>query len=178
MRSKLVFIGVIFLVLLGFSSRGAAGVSINIGVSPPPLVIYGPPEVVVIPGTYVYFCPGVEADIFFYGGYWYRPYEGRWYKATVYDGPWAYIVTADVPYVLFHLPPDFRVISGYRRIPYAELHRNWRAWEREKYWDRVGWGRHGLEREREHGLAPPFRGEGERGRERHNFDTGRARERH
>jgi hypothetical protein len=47
MRSKLVSIGVMFLVLLGFSNRGVAGVSINIGISPPPLVIYGPPEVVV-----------------------------------------------------------------------------------------------------------------------------------
>jgi len=46
-------------------------------------------------------------------------------------------------------------MSEYRRIPYRELNENWRTWQRDRYWDRVGWER---DREREHGVAPEFRG--------------------
>ena len=170
MKLKLVFIGAIFLVSLGFPGRGVARVSIDIQVGPPPLVISGPPEVVVIPGTYVYFVPGIETDLFFYGGYWFRPHEERWFRSENYNGPWIYIARENVLDVLFHLPRDYRAMSGYRHIPYRNLSRNWRTWEREKYWERHGWGRHDLDREREHGVAPSFRE-----RERHDFDRGRER---
>ncbi len=173
-KLELVLIGVMFLVLLGFPQRGVARVSVDIRISPPPLVITGPPEVVVIPGTYVYFVPGVEADLFFYGGYWYRPYEGRWFRSANYGGPWVFIEKA--PRVLFRLPPNYRTMSGYSRIPYRDLSRNWRTWQRDKYWERHGWGRRDFEREREHGIAPPYRGDG-RDRERHNYDRGGERER-
>src|SRR5512135_3392767 len=104
MKMRLVSTAAMFLVLLAFSSTGIAGVSINIGVSLPPLVISAPPVVAVIPGTYVYFCPDVAADIFFYDGYWFRSYEGNWYRAVDYNGPWVYIAMASVPTVFFQLP--------------------------------------------------------------------------
>jgi hypothetical protein len=173
---KWVLMGTMLLVLLGFGfpSQGLTRVSLDIQVNPPPLIIEGPPEMVVIPGTYVYFSPDVQGDLLFYGGYWYRPYEGRWFRSANYRGPWVYIGRADVPRVFFELPRDYRAMSGYRRIPYRDLSRNWRTWEREKYWERHGWGR----QEREHGAAPSFR---EREGERHHFDNEwdhRERERH
>ncbi len=177
---KLVLVGAMFLGLLSFPGSGAARVDINVQIAPPPLVIGGPPEVAVIPGTYVYFVPDIQGDLFFYAGYWYRPYEGRWFRSASYEGPWVYIVRDRVPAVLFRLPPNYRAMSGYRRIPYRDLSRNWRTWERDKYWERHGWGR--AEREREHGVAPGFR-ERERergtapGRERHDYNRGRERER-
>lgn len=67
---------------VGIPGTGEARADISIGISPPSLVISGPPEVAVIPGTYVYFVPDAEADLFFYGGYWYRPPEGRWFRAS------------------------------------------------------------------------------------------------
>ena len=73
---------------------------------------------------------------------------------------------------LLRLPPDYRAMTGYRRIPYRDLSRNWRTWERDRYWERHGWGR--PEREREHGVAPGFR---DRERERHDLNRGRERER-
>lgn len=159
-----------FLIFQGIPGKSEARVDINIGISPPPLVISGPPEVAIIPGTYVYFVPDVSADLFFYGGHWYRPHEGRWFRASSYDGRWVYIERASVPEVLFRLPPDYRAMTGYRRIPYRDLSRNWRTWERDRYWERHGWGR--PEREREHGVAPGFRD-----RERRDYDRGRERER-
>lgn len=105
--------------------------------APPAYVIQTAPPVVPIPGTYVYFVPDIGADILFYHGFWYRPYAGRWFRATTYNGPWVYIVPRMVPHVLRGLPPDYRrgIPPGYRPIPYQELQGNWRRWERERYWD-------------------------------------------
>lgn len=151
---KLLATGSILILLLVFSGTSLARVSVNIVL--PPLVFAAPPPVVVIPGTYAYFCPEAAVDIFFYHGYWYRPYEGRWYRAAGYNGPWVFVAPASVPYVLLHVPPDFRT-REYRRIPYGELNRNWRAWERGRYWEKHDWGRRDLERERHHGIAPSYR---------------------
>ncbi len=160
-KIEMVVTGAVLLALLVFPSSGATRVSVDIQVSLPPLVISAPPVVAVIPGTYVYFCPIVEADLFFYAGYWYRPYEGGWYRATGYNGPWVRIIASNVPQVFYRLPPNYRAVSGYqyRHIPYRDLSRNWRTWEREKYWEKHGWERHDLNREREHGVAPPFGGD-------------------
>ena len=118
---------------------------------PPPVVAFpGEPEMVVVPGTYVYFAPGVNEDLFFYHDYWYRPYEGRWYRARSYNGPWAFIERTRVPRVFFQLPPDYRRMDYRARIPYPELRRNWRAWEHERHWDRPEAAREHREGEREY----------------------------
>lgn len=120
-------------------SGGARGadVHVGIGIVPPPVVFSAPPSVFVIPGTYAYYIPGIQADIFFYRGYWYRPYRGYWYRAHRYDGPWVHIGPRRVPGPVLHVPPDFRRLRpGYERIPYGHLRKNWRRWERERYWDR------------------------------------------
>ena len=163
-------IAIISMLFLGFPGQSTAGISIGINIPIPPLFTFPvPPELVVIPGTYAYYCPGVSVNIFFYAGYWYRPYEGYWYRSVSYDGPWVYI--ENVPYVLVNLPPDYRVITrGERRIPYAELHRDWRGWERDRYWEHHNWGR--PEPERHYGWSPSY-GYGEQhnwarvGHERH-----------
>ncbi len=131
----LLCLGVISLALLGYPATANGRVEVNIVL--PPLVVAAPPEVVVIPGTYVYFAPGIEVDFFFYHGYWYRPYRGYWYRATGYNGPWVYIAPSRVPRPLLSLPPDFRRIPpGHQRIPYGQLKKNWRTWERQKHWDK------------------------------------------
>ena len=68
-----------------------AAVDISIGISlPPPIVFAAPPEVIVIPETYVYVVPDIDVDIFFWGGWWWRPWEGRWYRSQYYDRGWGY----------------------------------------------------------------------------------------
>ncbi|MGO8988181.1 MAG: hypothetical protein ACLQGU_17180 [bacterium] len=149
--------------------------SINIGFPlPPPFVFPAPPSVAVIPGTDAYYCPDAGFDIFFYSGNWYRSFEGRWYLATAYDGPWVYV--ASPPVVFLNLPTDFRIIvGGEGRIPFGELHRNWRAWERDRYWEHHDWGR--PEHERHYGVAPSFR-ERERGEHGGAVHGGRMHEEH
>jgi len=51
------------------------------------------------------------------------------------------------------------VPPGYRHIPYAEFRKNWKTWERDKYWEKHG-GRE-------------WHGEG-----REHHDEGRGRGRH
>ena len=164
---KVAFAGVFLSLLLGFSGQSMADIhtganiplpNISVNVPPPPIFVFpAPPELVVIPATYVYYCPDVDFDIYFYDGYWYRFDGGYWYGSVSYSGPWTYVER--VPPVLLILPPDYRIITGEeRRIPYAELDGNWRAWRRDRYWDRVGWGK--SEQEMYHGIAPYY-GSGE-----------------
>jgi len=137
-----IFLGIIILISMGYSNRVIAEVNINVGINvppPPPLAIPAPPPVIVIPRTYVYFAPKVEVDIFFYHGYWYRPHQGHWYRSTSYNGRWVYIPPKKVPPGLLNLPPDFRhVPPGHQHIPHGQLKKNWKTWEKEKYWDRHG----------------------------------------
>ena len=133
------FAGIVILTLINCPPSSIAEVDINIGINvgpPPPVVIPVPPAVIVIPGTYVYVAPDVEVDILFYHGYWYRPHEGRWYRATVYNGPWIFVEPARVPGVLLHLPSDYHHLPpGHARIPYGQLKKNWKTWEKERHWD-------------------------------------------
>jgi hypothetical protein len=118
---KLIIMATMLLLLLGFSGTGTAGVRINIGIPlPPPFVIAAPPEVVVIPGTYVYYYPDVDFDLFFYGGYWFRPFGGYWFRSGSYGGPWVHI--EGPPSVLLSLPPNYRII-----IRGGKTHPLWRT---------------------------------------------------
>jgi hypothetical protein len=115
---------------------GEAGVNLNITIPLPGLEIVAPPAMVVIPGTYAYYAPDVEADLFFYHGYWYRPYQGGWYYSLGYNGPWGRVTIGNVPPPLVNLRPDYRNIPDrYGRMPYGTVQRNWRQWEEERYWD-------------------------------------------
>lgn len=57
---------------------------------PPPLLLPVPPWLVVIPETNVYAVPDIHEDIFFYGGWWWRPWQNRWYRSRYQDRDWAY----------------------------------------------------------------------------------------
>ncbi len=120
-----------------------AEVNVNINVPLPGLVISAPPAMIVVPGTYVYYPPEVEADIFFYRGYWYRPYGGVWYIANGYNGPWRTIGPGRVPRSLIEVPPGYRHIPpGHERMPYGMVKKNWRTWEKERHWDHDERGEH------------------------------------
>src|SRR5512134_2709028 len=89
-----------------------AGVDISIGISlPPPVVFMEPPAVIVMPDTYyVYVVPDIDVDIFFWNGWWWRPWEGRWYRSRYYDRGWAYY--SYVPRFYYDVDPGWR---GYYR---------------------------------------------------------------
>lgn len=134
----LFFIAALLFVMAGLSN---AGVNVNVNIGPPPVYTFSaPPELVVIPNTYVYFAPGVDMNIVFYHGYWYRPYNGYWYRGSGYNGPWVHIGTPRVPRYIINLPPDYRrTYYSNPRIPYGHVHSNWNRWEKERYWHKRHW---------------------------------------
>lgn len=138
MKSKLSTILVlasVVLIFLFLPHRGNAGLPIP--PLPPKLFLPVPPPVIPVPGAYAYFAADTDIDILFHHGTWYRPYGGRWYSSSHYNGPWGFIEVRRVPHVLINLPSDFRRVSpGHERIPYGHLKKNWKTWERDKHWDK------------------------------------------
>jgi len=139
-KSWLLVIVALLLVLTGSATQSEAGVHVNIGVNLPAVRFAAPPEVVVIPGTYVYMVPDIDVDILFFHGYWWRPYEGQWYRSRDYRGGWRHIEPEKIPFGLRELPHDYRhrLSPGYERIHQRDVQRNWKKWEKERYWDKRG----------------------------------------
>ncbi len=161
--------------LLSFSGIGSA-IDLHIGIGGPPSVSFAsPPELVPIPGRYVYYVPDTDFDLFFYHGYWYRPYDRRWYRSYSYSGPWESV--RDIPPALVDLPPDYRSVPpGYYRVPYGDVRNNWQAWERDRYWDRMGEHRGYTDRDWRRGFHPEY--DRDYNRERHGYEGEGEHERH
>jgi hypothetical protein len=107
-----------------------------------------------IPETYVYVVPDIDADIFFHAGWWWRPWEGRWYRSRHHDKGWAHY--PHVPAFYKDVPPGWR--KGYRdrrwkghewehrHVSHRDAEKNWRSWEKKKHWEKENtWGVKGLE---------------------------------
>ncbi len=145
MRKAIITAIMVLALVGGFSTAGFADLDVNIGIGvPPPVVFSAPPEVVVIPGTYVYVVPGIAEDVFFLDGYWWRPWHGHWYRSRSYDRGWVFYDHA--PAAVVGIPSDWRMEYrehrwggydwDYRPIPYHQVERNWRGWERDRHWDK------------------------------------------
>ena len=143
---KLLF-GTMFLALVTavpLPTMAAVDIRIGIGIPlPPPILFRAPPEVIVIPDTDdVYAVPDIEADVFFWNGWWWRPWEGRWYRSRYYDRGWAYY--DNVPSFYFDVDPGWRGYYrnhnwqdhrwNYERIPNQRLQKNWKSWHDKRYW--------------------------------------------
>lgn len=151
---KLLIRTILLALVLVFPIPTLAGVDVGVSISlPPPIVFASPPEVVVIPETYVYAVPDLDVDIFFYNGWWWRPWEGRWYRSRHYNQGWVYYQR--VPSFYTRVPSSWR--NDYRdnrwrghqwnhqRIPQQQLQRNWSNWEKSRYWEKQQtWGVQGL----------------------------------
>ncbi len=136
----------VFLFIFGGSGETPAQVHVNLNIGPPIFSFPHPPQVAVIPGTYVYGVPGVDVDILFYHGRWYRPHGGHWFYARSYNGPWVRVAPGRVPGPLLRLPPPgHRFPPGHRPMHYSHVKANWKKWERERHWhgDREWQGRGG-----------------------------------
>ncbi len=152
---KKLLLGTILLALvLVFPIPTMARVDVGINISLPPLIVFAaPPEVVVIPETNVYAVPDLDVDIFFYNGWWWRPWEGRWYRSRNYGSGWGYY--RKVPSFYRGIPSgwrnDYREHRwrghqwNYQRIPHEQVQRNWRNWGKSRHWEKQNtWGVQGL----------------------------------
>lgn len=127
---------------------------------PPPIFFPALPHLVIIPETNVYAVPDVAEDIFFYAGWWWRPWNNRWYRSHYYNRGWAYYPHA--PYFHRRIPADWKhqyrnhTWQGYRwepqRRPLPEIERHWRSWHQDRYWEKQ---RYGLQKKNMR-PAPPY----------------------
>jgi hypothetical protein len=153
---KLIF-KVLFLTLVVFAPVSAmAEVSVHVDIPlplPPPIIFPAPPEVVPVPETDVYVVPDVQEDIFFSGGWWWRPWEGRWYRSRYYDRGWTHYRHA--PSFYANMYPGWRNDYrnhrwrghqwDYQRVPHRDLNRNWQGWQKDRHWEKQNnWGVRGL----------------------------------
>jgi len=97
----------------------------------------------------VYFVPDIALDMFFWNGWWWRPYEGGWYRSQYYDRGWASY--DQVPSFYFDIEPGWRGHYrnhnwnghpwNYERISNQRLQQNWNSWHNNHYWEKQKtWG--------------------------------------
>jgi hypothetical protein len=150
---KLLFGTIILALVSVFPVMTMAGVDVSVGISiplPPPVMFAAPPPVVVLPDTDgVYVAPDASVDIFFWNGFWWRPWQGHWYRSPYYDRGWAYFDR--VPRFYSHVDPNWRgnyhnhMWQGhswnYQPIPHAQLQQNWKTWQSNRSWgNQKNWG--------------------------------------
>lgn len=102
------------LALAGAASKASArtDISINLRVGDPyrgpRLVFEDEPDVVVVPGTRVYYVRDYDYDLYRYGSYWYYNYDDGWYRARRYNGPFVYVGYRSVPRAVAYVPVRYR----------------------------------------------------------------------
>lgn len=179
-KMKKLFLGTLLASLaIAVPVQTMADVDIRVSIAvPPPVVFAAPPELIVIPETYVYVVPDLDVEIFFYNGWWWRPWEGRWYRSRHYDSGWVYYKSR--PSFYARIPSGWRsdyrdrhwrgLPWNYQRIPEKQLRQNWRSWQRGRHWEKQNtWGVQGLRpgakaQQPSRGGKPQPRGKPKRGR--------------
>ncbi|OGR34363.1 MAG: hypothetical protein A2091_04025 [Desulfuromonadales bacterium GWD2_61_12] len=133
--------GVVILgLLLCLRPPAAAEVSIGIGLPHVSIGINLPiyPVLAPVPGYPVYYAPGIEANYFFYDGYYWVYQDDYWYASSWYNGPWWMVEPDFVPLFILRIP-----VVYYRRPPPYFF--GWHAYEPPR------WGQHwGHDWERRH----------------------------
>jgi hypothetical protein len=153
---KKLFLGTMLLVLaIIVPIPATAEVSINVGISLPPHIAFSaPPELIVLPGTYVYVAPDVDEDIYFYNGWWWRPWEGHWYRSRSYNSGWSYYRNEPSFYRGIHSGwrDDYRANRwqgqqwNHQQIPYHQVQKNWSGWQKNRHWEKQQtWGVQGFQ---------------------------------
>ena len=109
---------------------------------PPPIPFVTPPELVIIPDTDIYAVPDFEDDLFFHQGWWWRYWDGRWYRSRHYDR--GCVLYNSIPSFYFDVHPAWRGnfknrtwhvhIWTYKKITHDTLHANWHRWKKDRTW--------------------------------------------
>lgn len=85
----------------------------------PDLGFYEEPSVVAVPGRVgVYYVQDSKNDVYHYGNYWYMNYDGDWYRASDYRGPWVFVGYRSVPRNIYTVPSQYRRWTGLQDVHY------------------------------------------------------------
>jgi hypothetical protein len=130
----------IALVLSASCGGAAVGYSAGVSVTTPDLVAVGPGVSVIA---------DYEEPIFYSDGFYWRNYDGYWYRSRSYVDGWAYVYAPpyaisriDRPYIYRHYRPR-GYVSRYRPVPAREIrpprrviHRDYRDIQRDPGYQR------------------------------------------
>jgi hypothetical protein len=103
-------------IVLALAVPALADVSVNIGINLP-----GPPTLVVVPSTPVYYAPSAPANVFFYNHQYWLFHGDGWYVGPSWNGPWVVVQPVYVP------APILRVPVRYYRVRPA----HWKSWKHD-----------------------------------------------
>ena len=82
--------------LLPTPVRAQVNVNVHIG-EPPPVVVYSPPTMILMPEPQMYVAVGVPYDIYFVSGRYYYLHGNHWFWGPGYGGPWTYVAVERLP---------------------------------------------------------------------------------
>jgi len=103
------------LLVIALAAPLHAQIGIDIGIHLP-----GPPALVVVQGSPVYYAPRAPANVFFYAHqYW--VFTNGWYAGPTWNGPWALVEPPYIPRPILQLP------VAYYPVPPP----HWREWRRD-----------------------------------------------
>jgi len=119
-----ILMGLAGIIPAGLTKEAVAGVSVEVNIGPPVIMMDEPSEVVYAPGLGVYFVPDAEFEIFYYSGFWWSRRGNYWYSSRYYRSGWAIARNQSVPRPIFNIPRDYRTrFSREPRIRYN----NWKG---------------------------------------------------
>jgi hypothetical protein len=98
----------LLLVFLATPTHAQVNINVHIG-EPPPVVVYSPPTMVLLPEPEMYVAVEVPYDIYFVSGRYYYLNGDHWFWGPGYSGPWTYVEFE-------RLPP------GLRKFKVKQLH--------------------------------------------------------
>jgi hypothetical protein len=163
---RLAFLGVMAVSPMITAHTARAQVGVSVGISLPPIQFVAAPELVVLPGSYVYVAPDLAVDLYFVDGWWWRPWQGHWYRSHSYDNGWGYY--GEVPSFYGGVDHGWRdnyrdhhwqgQSWNYERMPQQRVVSNWSSWRSTNYWQsHQSWGVQGMNEQ--HGNRAPAREE-------------------
>ncbi len=96
----------------------------------PNLGFYGQPRLRGVRGhDGVYYVRDSDNDVYRYGNMWYLNYNGDWYRASSYNGPWVFVGYRSVPRMVYTVPAQYR--RTWR--DYRDRHYTYRADDTNRY---------------------------------------------
>ena len=86
----------LLVVFLAMPTHAQVNIDVHIG-EPPPVVVYSPPTMVLLPEPETYVAVDVPYDIYFVSGRYYYLDGGHWFWGPGYAGPWTYVEFERLP---------------------------------------------------------------------------------
>lgn len=138
------------IIIAPFPTMAQVGVDVDVGLPPPPFEFEEEPYMMPLPDTNnVYAAPGIDTDLFFWNDWWWRLWQGSWYRSRYYDQGWGYY--GYVPSFYYDIDPGWRGYHrgrnwhgnpwGHEQTDYQRLQQNRQSWHNNQDWEREqAWG--------------------------------------